>query len=88
MRSTMNISLPTGLKQWVERQVSTGGFSTASEYVRDLIRREQEREARARIDQELTNAIDSGESTPMTQRDWHRVREEGLKKAKSMRKKK
>lgn len=42
--TTMNISLPDSLKQFVDLQVSTAGYGTSSEYVRQLIRRDQERE--------------------------------------------
>jgi len=41
--ATMNISLPDPMKQWVEAQVDTGRYSNASDYVRDLIRGDQER---------------------------------------------
>lgn len=41
--STMNISLPDTLKQFVDQQVTTAGYGTSSEYVRELIRRDQER---------------------------------------------
>lgn len=41
--STMNISLPDGLKTYVDDQVAGGGFGTASEYLRTLIREDQER---------------------------------------------
>lgn len=40
---TMNISLPDALKAFVEEKVAEGGYSTSSEYVRELIRREQDR---------------------------------------------
>jgi antitoxin ParD1/3/4 len=40
----MNISLPEGLKAFVDGQVVERGFATSSEYIRDLIRREFERE--------------------------------------------
>jgi antitoxin ParD1/3/4 len=80
----MNISLPAPLKQWVETQVSEKGYSTASEFVRDVLRRE---EARARIDDRLLTAIQSGESTPLNRRDWDRIRTEGLKLARAKRKK-
>jgi antitoxin ParD1/3/4 len=40
----MNISLPEALKAFVDEQVATRGFGTSSEYVRTLIRREQERQ--------------------------------------------
>jgi antitoxin ParD1/3/4 len=39
----MNISLPETMKTFIDRQVEQGGYSTSSEYMRDLIRKEQER---------------------------------------------
>ena len=42
--STMNVSLPESLKDFVENQVSARGYSTSSEYVRDLIRKDQDRQ--------------------------------------------
>lgn len=39
----MNISLPESLKNFVDRQVSAAGYSTSSEYVRELIRRDEQR---------------------------------------------
>jgi len=41
--STMNISLPDSLKDFVDEQVTTRGYGTSSEYVRELIRRDQDR---------------------------------------------
>ena len=41
--STMNISLPDALREFVDRQDETAGYGTSSEYVRELIRRDQER---------------------------------------------
>ncbi len=41
--STMNISLPDHLKAFVDAQVGERGFGTSSEYVRELIRRDQDR---------------------------------------------
>ena len=41
--TTMNISLPDSLKEFVDQQVTTAGYGTASEYVRELIRRDQDR---------------------------------------------
>ena len=40
---TMNISLPDPLKEFVDEQVKQRGYGTSSEYVRDLIRKDQER---------------------------------------------
>lgn len=41
--STMNISLPDALKSFVDEQVSQRGYGTSSEYVRELIRKDQDR---------------------------------------------
>ncbi len=56
--STMNVSLPDELKAFVDERVGHGGFGSTSEYVRDLIRRDQERE-RLR-----TLLLDGGASSP------------------------
>jgi antitoxin ParD1/3/4 len=42
--STMNISLPDSLKSFVDEQVNQRGYGTSSEYVRDLIRKDQDRQ--------------------------------------------
>lgn len=41
--STMNISLPESLRSFVDEQVASRGFGTSSEYLRELIRKDQER---------------------------------------------
>ncbi len=41
--STMNISLPDQLKNFVDERVSSAGYGTSSEYLRELIRRDQDR---------------------------------------------
>jgi len=41
---TMNISLPDNLKAFVDEQVSQRGYGTSSEYVRELIRKDQDRQ--------------------------------------------
>jgi len=45
--ATMNISLPDQMKEWVEAQSESGRYSNASDYVRDLIRRDQERSSQS-----------------------------------------
>jgi antitoxin ParD1/3/4 len=53
--TSLNISLPEALKEYVEGQVATGDWGTPSEYVRELIRRDKERRL-ANLDQELVAA--------------------------------
>ena len=45
-RTTMNISVPQPMKKWVEAQVAAGGYGTVSEYLRQLLRAEQQRQRR------------------------------------------
>src|SRR5690349_6119294 len=62
--ATMNISLPAGMKAWVEAQTEGGRYGNASDYVRDLIRRDQERQDDlARLRQLVDGGIDSGIGT-------------------------
>jgi antitoxin ParD1/3/4 len=82
----MNISLPPLMKEWVEVQVSAGGYGTASEFFRQLVRAEQERQLREKIDGNLYAAINSGESTPMTPADWDQIRRQGRKRIAGKRK--
>ncbi len=41
--ATLNVSLPDPMKEWVEARMKDGKFSNTSDYVRHLIRRDQER---------------------------------------------
>lgn len=62
--ATMNVSLPDPMKEWVEAQARTGRYSNASDYVRDLIRRDQETHTtRAELQEHITAGLRSGVST-------------------------
>jgi antitoxin ParD1/3/4 len=80
MRATMNISLPPALRKWIKGQVERRGFGTVSEYIRQVLRGEQEREARRRIDAALLDGLASGPATPMMDTGWEDVRREGRKR--------
>lgn len=59
--ATMNVSLPGPMKTWVEAQTKDGRYSNASDYVRDLIRRDQDRhQAIAELQQLVDEGIASG----------------------------
>jgi antitoxin ParD1/3/4 len=61
--ATMNVSLPDPMKAWVESQTGEGRYSNASDYVRDLIRKDQERQAAiATLQSAITEGIQSGPS--------------------------
>ena len=59
--ATMNVSLPDAMKEWVEAQARGGRYSNASDYVRDLIRRDQDRAAKiAEMQRLVTEGLESG----------------------------
>ncbi|WP_426032905.1 type II toxin-antitoxin system ParD family antitoxin [Caulobacter sp. DWP3-1-3b2] len=61
--ATMNVSLPHAMKAWVEGQTDGGRYSNASDYVRDLIRRDQERADKiAALQRLIDHAEESGVS--------------------------
>jgi antitoxin ParD1/3/4 len=63
--ATMNISLPDQMKAFVEAQSRDGRYSNASDYVRDLIRRDQERrQAIAEIQALVDEGLASGPAVP------------------------
>jgi antitoxin ParD1/3/4 len=56
--ATRNVCLPDSLKKFVDRQVVEQGYGTSSEYVRELLRREQQRQA-------LRTALLDGAASPV-----------------------
>ena len=78
---TMNISLPDPMKQFVEEQVSGGGYSSASEYVRELVRADQKRKAREGLEQTLLEALKEGNPEDATPEWWAKLREEIIARA-------
>jgi putative addiction module CopG family antidote len=53
----IHIALPESLRQYVDEQVASGGYDTASEYVQELIRAEQERQAAGAAEAELMRRV-------------------------------
>ena len=67
---TMNIALPETMKHFVQERVTEGGYSSVSEYMRDLIRADQKRRTEERIDALLLEGLDSGQPIPVTPEYW------------------
>jgi antitoxin ParD1/3/4 len=83
---TMNVSLPDPLKEFVDRQIAAGRYSTASEYVRELIRGDEKRRAEERLEALLLEGLESEESE-LTRRDFAAIRKEALAQLKLRKKK-
>jgi len=71
---TMNVSLPAPLRTELEKKLKRQSYGTASEYVRELIRKDLQREAIAQVDELLLEGIHSGPAVPMTDHDWQELR--------------
>ena len=68
--ATMNVSLPDLMKEWVEAQAATGRYSNASDYVRDLIRRDQEREQKLAA---MRHFVDEAEASSISDRSIEEI---------------
>ncbi|HRO59487.1 MAG TPA: type II toxin-antitoxin system ParD family antitoxin [Burkholderiaceae bacterium] len=73
----MNISLPGRLKQFVDGQIAQGRYSSASEYVRELIRADEKCKAEEQLEAKLLEGLNSPESE-LTAEDWKAIRSEAL----------
>ena len=78
--TTINVSLPTPMRAYLESRVKADGFASISDLVRALIRDDQKRQAQEELERRLLSALDSGEATPMTSKDWDEIK--GAVKAK------
>jgi antitoxin ParD1/3/4 len=70
--STMNISLPETLKTFVDTQVVQRGYGTSSEYVRELIRKDQDR---LQLREKLLAGASSSPTTPVDSAYFDRLRD-------------
>lgn len=60
--ATMNISLPDPMRDWVEAQLASGLYANNSDYVRDLIRKDQVRaQKQVALQQAITAGLESGD---------------------------
>ena len=72
--SSLNISLPSSLKDYLEHQVKEGGYDTPSDYIGELVREDQQRKAEAKLEALLLEGINSGESIEGTPEYWEQKR--------------
>ena len=75
--ATMNISLPAQMKAWVEAQTADGRYANSSDYVRDLIRKEQVKAEKIAHWQKL---IDEGRASGISNRTMEDIRAEAIRR--------
>jgi antitoxin ParD1/3/4 len=73
------------MKEFVDGQVAKGRYSSASEYVRELIRADERRKAEDQLEELLLEGL-QGEETAFTLQDWQAIRQEALAQVKKARK--
>lgn len=65
--ATMNISVPDPMKDWVQTQIDSGQYANASDYMRDLIRRDQAKgDQLAALQQAIQDGLQSGVAEEFT----------------------
>ena len=75
--TNINVSLPEQMREWIESRIRAGRYGNLSEYVRDLIRRDQEREANERLEALLLEgleSLDAGKVAEITPEFWEKKR--------------
>lgn len=74
--STMNISLPAALKQFIDDEVRDGSFSSTSDYVRDLVRQRQRAKAEEHLRELIAEGLASGSAGAVTPDTFEGLRQE------------
>ncbi|MHC5612958.1 MAG: type II toxin-antitoxin system ParD family antitoxin [Nostoc sp.] len=72
---SINISLPDTMRTYIEEKVAAGGYSSVSEYFRELVRQDQKRQAAEHLEAMLLEGLNSGNATEMTPDDWEDIRQ-------------
>jgi antitoxin ParD1/3/4 len=77
--TTLTISLPDSLKEFVDTEVRTKGYGNVSEYVRGLLREAQAKEADARLEALLLEALSKGKDVAVSREFWMELRRDAAK---------
>jgi len=77
--TTLTISLPDSLKEFIDIEVQTKGYGNVSEYVRGLLREAQAKEADARLEALLIEGLTAGEDIPLSPEFWSELKQDAAK---------
>jgi antitoxin ParD1/3/4 len=72
--TTLNISLPDAMRTFIDEEIAKGGYSNASEYIRDLIRQAQKKAEEKKLEAMLLEGLDSGKPIEVTDEWWEQKR--------------
>ena len=65
----MSFALPDSMRTYIDVRVSTGHYGNTSEYIRDLIRKDQEEQAKVRLRELIEEGLASGPGRQRTKAD-------------------
>lgn len=71
--TTLNISLPQNLREWIDARIMKGDYNSASDYMRDLIRNDQKKYID--LDEVLLEGINSGNPVEASAHFWEKKRQ-------------
>ena len=74
---SLHVTLPARLKKFVEEQVKTIGYSTKSDYIQSLVRKEIRKREEEKLERMLLEGVVSGEKE-YTEKDWAELRKKAL----------
>jgi antitoxin ParD1/3/4 len=77
-RNTMSFALPENMRDYIAARVSDGNYGNTSEYLRELIRRDQHEQAAQRLRDLIADGLASGEGREATDDVVAELRERAL----------
>jgi antitoxin ParD1/3/4 len=72
----LTIALPEAVKDYIDRQISSGTYSTADEFLTALIEQEQERQAKQKVNALLKSTIGKNQTVAATDEWWQQQRQQ------------
>lgn len=86
--TTLTISMPESMREYIDQQVKAKGFGNTSEYLRSLVRGDQEAQAAKRLESLLLEGLESGGADiEMNPEFWRDLKAEALELARTKRRK-
>ena len=74
----MSVALPDTMRVYIDERVKSGSYGNTSEYLRDLVRRDQEAQARQRLRELIEDGLRSGPGRALGLEDWAALRQTAL----------
>ena len=75
---TMSFALPESMRSYIDERVKSGSYGNTSDYLRDLIRRDQEAQAAKRLRELIEEGLQSGPGRALSADDWDALRQTAL----------